>query len=105
MAVDVGRFRQEVYAVVATIPYGKVLTYGQIAWLVGMPKHSRLVGRVLCGAEATVQMPSHRVVNSQGRTVPHWPEQVSMLRAEGVLFKSNGCVDMKACNWRFRELA
>ena len=97
--MEVEAFRQEVYAVVASIPYGKVLTYGQVAWLVGKPRHSRLVGRVLCGATAASQLPCHRVVNSQGRTVPHWQEQVELLRAEGVVFKSNGCVDMKRFQW------
>lgn len=48
MKVDADAFKQEVYAVVASIPYGKVLTYGQVAWLVGRPKHSRMVGHVLC---------------------------------------------------------
>ncbi len=99
--MEVEAFRQEVYAVVASIPYGKVLTYGQVAWLVGKPRHSRLVGRVLCGATAASQLPCHRVVNSQGRTVPHWPEQVELLKVEGVTFKSNGCVDRKMHGWDF----
>ena len=41
MAVDVEAFRKEVYNVVASIPVGKVLSYGQVAWLVGCPNHSR----------------------------------------------------------------
>ncbi len=99
MKVDADAFTQEVYAVVASIPCGKVLTYGQIAWLVGRPKHSRMVGRVLCGAASDLHLPCHRVVNSQGRTAPHWPEQTALLKAEGVVFRQNGRVDMKLCNW------
>ena len=98
--VDIDTFRQNVDQVVSSIPRGKVVTYGQLAWLVGYPTYSRLVGRVLRGAPGTSDMPSHRVVNSQGRTVPHWPEQRSLLVVEGVTFKSNGCVDMGLHQWR-----
>lgn len=88
-------FTREVYSIVASIPRGKVLTYGQIAWLTGHPNHSRLVGHVLRGAAAELNLPCHRVVNSQGRTAPCWPEQTELLKAEGVTFKRNGCVDME----------
>lgn len=102
--VDVEAFRQEVFGIVAAIPYGKVTTYGQLAWLAGFPTCSRLVGRVLRGAPATLDMPSHRVVNSQGRTVPHWREQRELLEAEGVVFKDNGCVDLRCCRWLLPDM-
>lgn len=99
MRFDLKAFRREVYAVVAAIPRGKVTTYGQIARLAGCPNHARLVGHVLRNTRPALRYPCHRVVNSQGRTVPHWQEQAELLRAEGVVFKSNGCVDMRACGW------
>ncbi len=37
MAIDIEAFRKEVYEVVASIPSGCVLSYGQVAWLVGCP--------------------------------------------------------------------
>ena len=43
--------------------------------------------------------PCHRVVNSQGRLVPHWEEQRSLLSLEGVRFRDNGYVDMKQYFW------
>lgn len=101
--VDIENFRQDVFEVVTSIPYGKVVTYGQLAWLVGRPTYARLVGHVLKGAPGTADMPTHRVVNSQGRIVPHWPEQKCLLQAEGVTFKSNGCVDMHLCQWHPQE--
>lgn len=52
--------------VVALIPYGKVATYGQIAKMAGLPKHARLVGRVLQQVEDQ-HLPWHRVINSQGK--------------------------------------
>ena len=98
--VNIEKFRGEVYSVVASIPYGKVLSYGRIAWLVGFPQHSRLVGRVLREASGR-GLPCHRVVNSQGRTAPHWPEQRALLEAEGVVFRPGGRVDLKGCSWEF----
>ena len=91
MSVDVEAFRKEVYNVVASIPFGKVLSYGQIAWLVGCPNHSRLVGRMLHGAAESEGLPCHRVVNNVGRL------------AEGVTFRPNGCVDMKKWQWKLEE--
>ncbi|GAA5844553.1 hypothetical protein JCM11251_001631 [Rhodosporidiobolus azoricus] len=40
-------FNQKVYACVRRIPEGKVCSYGQIAKLIGHPRHSRLVGTAL----------------------------------------------------------
>ena len=67
MAVDIEEFRKEVYNVVASIPSGRVLSYGQIAWLVGCPRHARLVGKVLHGVSEAEHLPCHRVVNGNGR--------------------------------------
>ena len=40
-------FCREVYAVVRDIPAGKVISYGEIAALLGKPQCSRMVGRSL----------------------------------------------------------
>ena len=69
-------FDAEVYAVVAEIPAGRVVSYKQIA-----------------------RLPCHRVVNSAGRTVPGWTRQRELLEAEGVRFKANGCADLARCGW------
>ncbi|MGP1592361.1 MAG: MGMT family protein [Prevotella multiformis] len=103
MAVDIALFRKEVYSVVASIPRGKVLSYGQVAWLVGCPDHARLVGRVLHGTVVGAGVPCHRVVNSAGRMAPGWPEQHLLLEAEGITFRPNGCVDMKKWQWKLDE--
>lgn len=57
---------QLILQVVALIPYGKVATYGQIAKMAGLPKHARLVGRILQQVEDP-HLPWHRVINSQGK--------------------------------------
>ena len=67
MRADVGQFRRDVYAVVGEIPRGRVLTYGQVARIVGWPNHARLVGRVLHGAAEWSGVPCHRVVNRFGQ--------------------------------------
>jgi len=41
---------------------------------------------------------------NEGRTAPCWPEQVGLLKSEGVSFRPNGCVDMGACAWRVDEM-
>lgn len=101
MKTDIATFRDEVYSVVEAIPMGKVVTYGDIALLVGRPHHARLVGHIMGEAPAIRRLPCHRVVNSHGCTVPNWHEQRGMLEAEGVSFKIDGCVDMRACRWNF----
>lgn len=103
MQVDTRLFRQSVTDIVRAIPPGRVLTYGRIAALTGFPRHARLVGRVLHGME-TADIPCHRVVDGTGRTAPGWHEQTEMLRHEGVRFRPNGHVDLKASLWRLDEL-
>lgn len=99
MKVDTEAFKRDVLSIVAQIPRGRVLTYGQVATLAGYPHHARLVGRVMQGTSASLGVPCHRVVNSSGRTAPCWPEQPRLLAAEGVVLKPNGCVDLKRCLW------
>lgn len=101
--MDKDTFLQEVYNVVAAIPPGRVVTYGQIAYLVGRPQCSRMVGYAMHDVSDDLHLPCHRVVNSQGRLAPFWAEQKTLLEAEGVVFRKNGCVDMKKCQWEFMK--
>ena len=89
----------EILSVVGEIPEGCVASYGQIAYLIGREKNSRMVGKVLSMAEFYGEYPCHRVVNHAGRLAPHFYEQRELLLAEGVTFKSNGNVDMKKHQW------
>ena len=100
MAVDIEEFRKEVYNVVASIPSGRVLSYGQISWLVGYPRHARLVGKVLHDVSEAEHLPCHRVVNGNGCTAPCWKEQRNLLETEGITFRANGCVDMRKWQWK-----
>ncbi|HEX2947567.1 MAG TPA: MGMT family protein [Clostridia bacterium] len=93
-------FFSEVYKIAARIPKGKVMTYGQIAVLMNAPNCARQVGQAMYNTPEHLKIPAHRVVNSKGGLAP--PSafggegiQRRRLEAEGVLFKENGCVDLK----------
>ena len=92
------RLIREALQIADSIPPGRVMSYGQIAALMGRPKNARLVGKIMSMQDRFGNHPCHRVVNSAGRTVPGWTEQRELLEAEGVEFRANGNVDMS----RFR---
>ena len=57
-------FRGAVYALVRRIPAGQVVTYGQVAVLVGRARSARAVGGAM--GRCPDDVPWHRVVNAQG---------------------------------------
>lgn len=96
---------QRIRATVDEVPRGCVATYGQIAREAGLPRHARLVGRVLRELEAGTQLAWHRVVNAQGRISARADgapsaEQLRRLRREGVVVASNGRIDLATFGWR-----
>lgn len=67
--------------VVATIPAGKVMTYGDVAEYLGSGS-ARTVGMVM--AHHGSEVPWQRVVQASGRPVEHLlVEALALLRAEG----------------------
>lgn len=60
-------FRQKVYSIVRTIPAGEVLTYKQVAQLIGSPRAFRAVGNAL-NKNYDPKVPCHRVIKSSGET-------------------------------------
>ena len=104
MKQNINDVRKDVYEVVRSIPKGKLITYGQIAKLIGRPHHARLVGKILSEASSSLHLPCHRVVNSQGWCAPCWPQQIALLQAEGVVFKRNSLADIKHFQWHFMDL-
>ncbi len=93
-------FAAEVYEIVRQIPAGRVITYGHIARLLGLPGYARHVGRALAQAPAGEGVPCHRVVSGRGQTAPGWTQQRALLEAEGVRFRANGCADLACSGWR-----
>ena len=71
------------------IPKGQVATYGQIARLIGFPKHSRYVGTTLAQLPRGTRLPWYRVINAQMRISVRGggeARQRRLLRAEGIEF-------------------
>ena len=97
-------FFAQIYALVAGIPPGKVMTYGQIALALGRPRAAKSVGTAMRLTPGYLALPCHRVVNAQGGLAPGDAFgapglQREMLRAEGVPFLKNGRVDLARCLW------
>src|SRR5712671_3027991 len=97
------KYRERVYKLVRRIPRGRVMTYGQIAIILGQGYTPRTVGFVMHGANES-DTPWHRVINSQGRcstggVVLPADKQQRMLEAEGVRFTDGKC-DLKVFLWR-----
>jgi methylated-DNA-protein-cysteine methyltransferase-like protein len=97
----VSEFADEVYRLVAQIPPGRVMTYGQIAALCGSPRAARIVGGVAhYGPE---NLPWHRVVNKLGGLAGAFPggrsAQAQLLSAEGVKISNDYLVDIEGLLW------
>ncbi len=91
-----------VYELVARIPKGKVLTYGDIAREIGL-KTPRQVGWILHRNDDQEHVPCHRVVFSDGSVSGNYAfggadAQQKWLRSEGVEFAGNK-VNMKISHW------
>lgn len=91
---------EKIYEVVKNIPKGRVMTYGQVASLVGNPRLARVVGYALHQNPDPENIPCHRVVNREGKVAESFVfggggVQRQRLEAEGVVFDKNGRVDLK----------
>lgn len=97
-------FFQHVYRLVSMIPPGKVATYGQIAAYLGNHRAARTVGWALRALPEGLDVPWHRVVNSQGRISLSGrgggaQQQRAMLEEEGVSFDEGGRINLKRYRW------
>ena len=101
--IDSPDYREHVYKLVRQIPVGRVMTYGQIAYLLGEGYTPRTVGFVMHGANEE-NTPWHRVINAQGRcstgriVIPP-DKQQRMLEAEGIEFDSRGRCPLDRYQW------
>ena len=92
-----------VYAAARRIPRGRVMTYGQIATLLGSRLSPRAVGWALHGCPRGV--PWHRVVNASGgcstERLPHLAPglQRALLQVEGIAFGPDGKLDLETYRW------
>jgi methylated-DNA-protein-cysteine methyltransferase-like protein len=88
-------FYKKIYSIVAQIPYGKVVSYGQVARLAGKPRGAREVGWAM--SRCPEDLPWQRVVMADGAIAGgmYAAMRKSVLESEGVTFLPDGRVDMK----------
>lgn len=95
-------FRERVEAVVAQIPKGRVMTYGQLAALCGSPLAARIVGGIAHFGDP--DLPWQRVVNKQGGLAAGYPGgrlgHKRHLEAEGVVVSEDFKVNVEALLWQ-----
>lgn len=94
MKANRDNFFDQVYQVVALIPFGRVTTYGAIANYLGAKKSARLVGYAMNAAHIHPEIPAHRVVNRVGLLTgkhhfnsPY--EMIDRLTNEGIEIKND----------------
>jgi len=95
---------KSVWQVVQDIPRGHVLTYGEVARLAGMSSAARRVSQALRRAPRDMDLPWHRVINSQGKiSFPEdsagFRQQKDLLEEEGVVFLK-GKIDLNRFGYR-----
>lgn len=99
-------YRERVYQIVRRIPRGRVMTYGQIAELLGEGYTPRTVGFVMHASPSGT--PWHRVLNAQGacstgRVVLPQDKQQRLLELEKVIFDKTGRCDLQTFLWIPRD--
>lgn len=100
-------YQQRVFEIVRRIPSAHVMTYGQIAEILGEGYTPRTVGYVMHNAGDTV--PWHRVINSQGacstgRILLPLDKQQRLLEAEGIEFNERGRCNLDRYRWTPEEV-
>jgi O-6-methylguanine DNA methyltransferase len=97
-------FRQKVYQLTRQIPKGKVVTYGQLAQMAGVPHGARAIGMCMRTNPDAPQTPCHRVVASDGSLRGYSAgsgikTKKEMLLEEGVKFKGDK-VNLSVSQWK-----
>lgn len=94
-------FRERVEALVAQIPRGRVMTYGQLAALCGNARAARIVGGIAHFGDP--DLPWQRVVNKQGGLASGYPGgragHKQVLEAEGVAVSDDYQVAVEELLW------
>ncbi len=97
-------FYEAVYKVVRKIPRGSVMTYGQIATILGSPRAARAVGYAMRASGRKDDVPWQRVINSKGaisakNEVERPMIQRMLLESEGVVFDENARCKLDTYQW------
>lgn len=95
-------FARRVYELVAQIPQGRVMTYGQIAALCGAAWAAWEVGQI--ANKGPMDLPWQRVVNKQGGLARGWPHggldgHRAALVADGITVSDDYTVNVGELQW------
>jgi methylated-DNA-[protein]-cysteine S-methyltransferase len=91
LAVDLealADFNRRVLRELARVPYGEVVTYGELAARAARPRAARAVGTVMNRNPLPIVLPCHRVIGSNGKLVGYaggLERKESLLRLEGAV--------------------
>ncbi len=80
-------FQRDVYERLLAIPYGHVVSYGQVATDIGKPDQARAVGQAVGANPIPIVVPCHRVIASDGRLTGFsggLRAKVALLKLEGI---------------------
>lgn len=103
------KFRNYIYEIVEGIPYGKVVSYGQVALYAGIPRAARQVGWILNQSEGKVELPWWRVINNAGKITIKGNRyndanlQRKLLLSEGILVDQDFNLDIEVYRFRPEE--
>lgn len=86
--------QERIWQTTLLIPEGKVVSYGQIADLAGLPGRARMVGKAMRAAPKSMNLPWHRVLRSDGKIAfdkgsDSAKLQTGLLQEEGVVVNNN----------------
>ena len=63
------KLQKKVWSTLLSIPYGKTISYGELAKRLGSPQKARAVGRACSQNPLPILLPCHRVIGSSGKLV------------------------------------
>ena len=94
---------ERIWHTIALIPEGYVTSYGKIADLAGLPGRARYVGYCLRNVPASLTLPWHRVLRSNGQIAfragtSQADTQCELLAEEQILVQNNR-VNLKLYGW------
>jgi methylated-DNA-protein-cysteine methyltransferase-like protein len=104
--MKISQFTQKVIQIIQAVPPGKVVSYGQVAVYVGVPRGARQVGWTLKRIEESIRLPWWRVINNEGRitikgNMYNTPDiQKQLLEAEGIKVTDDLTLDIKKYRYK-----
>jgi methylated-DNA-[protein]-cysteine S-methyltransferase len=84
----VAEFNRRVLRELARVPFGEVVTYGELAARAARPRAARAVGTVMNRNPLPIVLPCHRVIGASGKLVGYGgglDRKEALLRHEGAL--------------------